>query len=274
MREIKFRVWDKVNKELILSENILKICFIGETHFPNCIVVSDKEISHFGDVDMINKTKLNDFILMQYTGLKDTNGKEIYEGDIIHTKGHYSGEGWFDTGECDYDFDGIVEYDNLELTYMVDGFNLSELDRVKVIGNIYENPELVERGKKMNKIQKHKQICMELTNTYERKNNDYGDSFAKLRKDYPNAILIRLADKYERLKSLKTGTKQQVSDESIKDTLLDLANYCIMEVVEMESEEKSLNKNCTNPAEILINLIDKQHNMGITIIEVDNGEQN
>ncbi len=90
-----------------------------------------------------------------------------------------------------------------------------------------------------NKIEKHKELCLALNKTYERKNNDYGDSFAKLRQEFPNAILVRLADKFGRIKSLLTGTKQQVSDESIKDTLLDLANYCIMEVVEMECEAEN-----------------------------------
>ncbi len=86
----------------------------------------------------------------------------------------------------------------------------------------------------MSKIEKHKNICRKLNETYELKNNDYGDSFAKLREEYPNAILIRLGDKYGRLKTLMGGTVQKVSDESIRDTLLDLANYCIMEVVEMD----------------------------------------
>lgn len=100
-----------------------------------------------------------------------------------------------------------------------------------------------------NKIEKHKELCLGLNKTYERKNNDYGDSFAKLRQEFPNAILVRLADKFGRIKSLLTGTKQQVSDESLKDTLLDLANYCIMEVVEMECETE--NKEATIETTIL-----------------------
>jgi len=83
----------------------------------------------------------------------------------------------------------------------------------------------------------HEGICNELTETYKKKNNDYGDSFAELRKEYNNAILIRIYDKYKRLKTLKSGVEQKVTDESIKDTLKDLANYCIMELIEMEIDE-------------------------------------
>lgn len=78
----------------------------------------------------------------------------------------------------------------------------------------------------------HQEVCQELHNTYRRKNHDYGDSFATLRQEYPNAILIRLGDKYNRLKTLIFGEAAQVKDEPIDDTLLDLANYCILELVE------------------------------------------
>ena len=78
----------------------------------------------------------------------------------------------------------------------------------------------------------HQEICKQMHNTYRRKNHDYGDSFATLRQEYPNAILIRLGDKYNRLKALMSGEVAQVKDESIDDTLLDLANYCILELVE------------------------------------------
>lgn len=83
----------------------------------------------------------------------------------------------------------------------------------------------------------HKAICDKLNDTYSQKNSDYGNSFTKVRDEYPEAISIRLSDKLERLKTLKAGKKALVSDESIKDTLIDLANYAIMELVEMEIDE-------------------------------------
>lgn len=78
----------------------------------------------------------------------------------------------------------------------------------------------------------HWTICRDLHDTYKAKNADYGDSFAMVRNKYPNAILIRLNDKLNRLETLMNGVEQHVNDESIEDTLLDLANYCIMELVE------------------------------------------
>lgn len=88
----------------------------------------------------------------------------------------------------------------------------------------------------MNKIEIHKNLCDTMHTTYQNKNSDYGDSFAKVRNKYPYAILIRLHDKLNRLETLMTGTKQKVSDESIDDTLLDLANYCLLELVERWAE--------------------------------------
>lgn len=82
----------------------------------------------------------------------------------------------------------------------------------------------------------HKQICSQMTETYIKKNNDYGNAFANLRNEIPNAILVRIYDKYSRLKTLMNGEKQMVNDESIDDTLLDLANYCILELIERKLE--------------------------------------
>lgn len=89
----------------------------------------------------------------------------------------------------------------------------------------------------MNKIEIHKSICDKLNSTYAAKNADYGDSFARVRKEEGDAvILVRLKDKLYRLETLLHGADRKVNDESVDDTLLDLANYCIMELVERRSE--------------------------------------
>lgn len=88
----------------------------------------------------------------------------------------------------------------------------------------------------MSKISHHCDICESLNILYERKNADYGDSFSKSFKEYGMTMAcIRLEDKLNRLKSL-TKNKAQVEDESITDTLMDLANYAIMTIVELEDE--------------------------------------
>lgn len=86
------------------------------------------------------------------------------------------------------------------------------------------------------KIEIHADICSMLTETYGIKNNDYGDSFGKGFKEYGMTMpCIRLEDKLNRLKSLTVqGKDQQVKDESITDTLADLANYAIMTLIELE----------------------------------------
>lgn len=84
----------------------------------------------------------------------------------------------------------------------------------------------------MNRVEIHKNICEQMNKTYKAKNKDYGNSFVLTREKYPNAILIRLNDKLTRLETLMTNQEQMVKDESIDDTLLDLANYAIMELIE------------------------------------------
>lgn len=88
----------------------------------------------------------------------------------------------------------------------------------------------------LDKIARHKQLCMRLTELYAQKNHDYGDSFHQSFVEEGMAMpRIRLGDKFNRFKTLsrKLDT-QQVMDESLKDTLLDLANYAVMTVLEMD----------------------------------------
>lgn len=90
----------------------------------------------------------------------------------------------------------------------------------------------------MTNAERHQQLCRELSRLYERKNQDYGDSFHKTFQEYGLVMpCIRLEDKLSRLKSLALGGARQVRDESIRDTLVDLANYALMTVMELEYEE-------------------------------------
>jgi len=90
------------------------------------------------------------------------------------------------------------------------------------------------------KVIKHKAICDELNELYARKNHDYGDSFHQTFMEEGLAMTrIRLGDKFSRFKTLSKlsandGDQQKVTDESIRDTLMDLANYAIMTILEME----------------------------------------
>ena len=85
------------------------------------------------------------------------------------------------------------------------------------------------------KVEKHKALCLEMNDLYARKNADYGDSFhISFEEEGMAMVRIRLGDKLNRFKALSRGNEQMVKDESIRDTLMDLANYALMAVLEME----------------------------------------
>jgi len=88
--------------------------------------------------------------------------------------------------------------------------------------------------------ERHADVCRRLNEIYVAKNQDYGDSFGDMfRKLGIITALTRMGDKLNRLISLSTkpASEQKVLDESIKDTVLDLANYAIMTVMEIEALE-------------------------------------
>ena len=87
-------------------------------------------------------------------------------------------------------------------------------------------------------VDRHAMICDEIKELYRKKNADYGDSFHKTFLEEGMAMpRIRLTDKLERFKRLTKSNEQNVKDENIRDTLIDLANYAIMTILEMECEQ-------------------------------------
>lgn len=90
----------------------------------------------------------------------------------------------------------------------------------------------------------HKKICDELHGLYVKKNRDYGDSFHQSFEEEGMAMpRIRLSDKLNRFKTLTKSDEQNVKDESIRDTLMDLANYALMTVMELDMQSKSISDN-------------------------------
>lgn len=125
MRDIKFRVW---NGKSMITENV---AYLGDGDF------AIERDSIIWDFDFANHGE-PDFIGMQYTGLKDKNGVEIYDGDTLRAtpirKGDF--EEW--VGEVLFNEDRISYYCGTE---PLGAYESCELE---VIGNIHQNPELLE----------------------------------------------------------------------------------------------------------------------------------
>ena len=86
-------------------------------------------------------------------------------------------------------------------------------------------------------------VLCEMEQLYGAKNNDYGNSFTKSFEKYGLiSPLIRLEDKLNRLESLVLNGSQEVENESIRDTLVDLANYAAMTIVELDKKSEEARK--------------------------------
>ena len=92
----------------------------------------------------------------------------------------------------------------------------------------------------MDKIEKHKELLDYIHDLYIRKNHDYGDSVHDTYEKYGlTSFLVRIEDKLNRVRTLNKNINNiQVPTEKIEDTLLDLANYAILAVIELQLEEE------------------------------------
>ncbi len=112
MRELKFRAWDKLNKRMLNNQKLLQAM----------------NVNH-----MMEVTNSEQFVEMQFVNLRDKNGREIYEGDILE----------FQNEEAAYIPTEVIWEEQFELLDD-EWFDGEKYTNVKVIGNIFENPELLE----------------------------------------------------------------------------------------------------------------------------------
>lgn len=134
MREIKFRVWDK-------DEKLMKE--VDSINFP-LAKPNGKDITAYNQKENYHEW-IYDYELMQYTGLKDIEGNEIYEGDIVEITSMNI-------------LDEVIQLSNnakfigevifCDGSFVVDSgkeckFLFREIDEVRIIGNVYENKELI-----------------------------------------------------------------------------------------------------------------------------------
>lgn len=137
MRELKFRAWDKKSKKIRIVESI----GFGELSYYNegypVTNMIGRDCIH--DKDIIIHRDSYQHELMQYTGLKDKNGKEIYEGDILLYDSGSKTSVFYNNGAF------VRSYGNSNMYLLYDSFIEDGcLYNYEVIGNIYENPELLE----------------------------------------------------------------------------------------------------------------------------------
>ena len=111
---------------------------------------------------------------------------------------------------------------------------VSKLNGEKVINKVADKQMETTNEAQCEREKKFKSITDAMLNVYHRKNLDYGNSFGEAFKEFGLiSAVVRMGDKYRRIKSLSSGRKNLVN-ESIKDTLMDMANYCIMTMIEMD----------------------------------------
>lgn len=98
----------------------------------------------------------------------------------------------------------------------------------------------------MNKIQRHQELLNNLHELYVAKNHDYGDSVHDTYLKYGlTSFLVRLEDKINRARTINQK-EQLVKDENLRDTLLDMANYAILAVLELEENQNVQSNNSNN----------------------------
>jgi len=135
-REIKFRIWDKDNKKMFYKGVSPDRIYMG---------LDGKLYNGLNGQDFSDN-----FILMQYTGLHDRNGKEVYEGDIVRITGEYVNP----ITNSSYPIHRVQMVcweskkkvrGNLFAGFIGLNFGIAHTIKIEVIGNIFENPELLEK---------------------------------------------------------------------------------------------------------------------------------
>jgi len=135
-REIKFKAWDKIEKEIV------EINSLDDLYIADSSVFEIEEVCSGYETYMRKKDVTDRYDLMQYTGCKDSKGKEIYEGHIVRYKNKY---GLKFISKVKYDRDKmVIANDKSNTWYFIGGMS----EDCTIIGNIYKNKKVLEYGLK------------------------------------------------------------------------------------------------------------------------------
>lgn len=135
----KFRAWDKENDRMVYpsTEDV-------------CFELDDDGINIFdlwGEYPEDHVFPLLDSVIMQSTGLKDKNGVEIFEGDIVSVRNHPFQKTEKSSAGIEIDGDYAISWNEGDLTWCAGNLLLARLKPyVTVAGNVWKNPELLEQA--------------------------------------------------------------------------------------------------------------------------------
>ena len=150
MRDIKFRAWDKQYKYMTHKVIVGNTCDHDERYTAHALIRDTSKLDYKCDENVwMNFDEHSEIVLMQYTGLTDKQGVEIYEGDILKKR-----QGNYKVGEVTFEF-GMFCFKSIGFGIKSgsDAFThihslhyeeYGEFNNYEVIGNKYENPELLE----------------------------------------------------------------------------------------------------------------------------------
>lgn len=81
-------------------------------------------------------------------------------------------------------------------------------------------------------------VIAEMLDTYKRKNADYGNSFSETIQEFGFIPAVaRINDKLKRVKNMVKGKEMNIKDESLRDNLMDIANYCVLTIIELDNQK-------------------------------------
>lgn len=128
--------------------------------------------------------------------------------------------------------------DLFNITTGIDYHNIQDMDAIKCcLEAITDEDPKIAPHVPITDVDRFENITKNMLNIFKQKNHDYGNSFEQsLNEEGLAASRIRMGDKWNRFKQLSKGAKAQVNDESLRDTLIDMANYIIMTVMWLDKQ--------------------------------------